>query len=267
MVFNLTNISPSSIEEALYEFAPAIILLVAIIVLRYFISRLLTTLYQRGYIGVGTKITIMRIMDSIFILVFSLFIIQSYVPSIVTYVIIVIFALLVAILFFYEIREFTAYITLQLVKYIKGRYLEINLPGHHRPIYGRIISMDPFSSTIEDIYGNRTYVANSLLLYSAIRETSPFIPIRIRIQRTPAIELKEVIDRLANVMRSGGIAVFRIQENQIEIEKIDQSEISLSVRVIPASLPVRINDLLKLIKYIENEFREYNPVIELISIS
>ncbi len=267
MVFNLTNISPSSIERILYDLAPAIILLAVIIVLRYFVSRLLSTFYRRGYIGVGTKITITRIMDSIFILIFSLFIIQSYVPSIVTYVVIVIFALLVAILFYYEIREFTAYITLQLVKYIRGRYLEISLPGHHRPIYGRIIAMDPFSSTIEDVYGNRTYVANSLLLHSAIRETSPFIPIRIRIQRTPAIELKEVIDKLTNVMRGEGIAVFRMQEHQIEIEKIDQSEISMFIKVIPASLPVRTNDLLKLIKYIENEFREYNPIIELISMS
>ncbi len=266
MIFNLINISPSSIERILYDFAPAIILLIAIIVLRYFISRLLSTLYQRGYIGVGTKITIMRIMDSVFILVFSLFIIQSYVPSIVTYAIIAIFALLIAILFFYEIREFTAYITLQLVRYIRGRYLEIHLPGHHKPIYGRIVSMDPFSSTIEDIFGNRTYIANSLLLYSAIRETSPFIPLRLRIKRNPAIELREIIERLINVMKSGGVAVFRIQENQIEIERIDQSEITIALRIIPASLPVRINDLIKLMKHIENEFRDCNPVIELITI-
>ncbi len=264
MIGNITSTSIGDIEELIYKATPAIILLIVLVVLRYFINRLMLTLYRKGYIGIGTKITIMRIMDSIFILVFALFIIQSYIPSIVTYAVIIIFAVLVTILFFYEIREFTAYISLQLLKYIRARYLEIKLPGHAKPIYGRIVSMDPFSSTIEDVFGNKTYIANSLLLSAAISEVSPFIHLRIRVRREAEKPLHNVLHEVLNVFKQSGVAVFRVNEEQVKLEKISANEIVLCLRLIPVTSPIRISDVVKLIRHIEDKLKDYNVVIELL---
>ena len=106
MSMNFTNITSSfSIENLIYSLKSAIIIALLAILIRFIISRLLTVLFNRGIITLGTRSTIMRFVDVIVILVIITAFLQSLVaPPIVLYTL-AIFIALSSVMFFYEIRE------------------------------------------------------------------------------------------------------------------------------------------------------------------
>ncbi len=260
MGFNFTFPPLTPILEFL---APAIISLLILFIARILIGRLITTLYNRGIIGVGTRITLFRILDTASVIIAILVIVQAYTAALTVYVVVFLIAILTVIMFFYEIRGFTAYISLQLLKYIKGRYLEIRLPNQFKPIYGRIVSMEPFSTTIEDVYGNRVFVANSLLVNAVVRETVPSIPIKITLHISGEDSLRKAIDKIIDVFKHGLVNVFRVSESQIVIEKVTKDSAIVTVNAIALSLPIRLSDITKLLDVLRGELSSYEPIIEI----
>ncbi len=259
-----TSIVNLDVSSLLSQLLPIIVSLVIILVIRVLLGRLISTLYQRGIISIGTKITLTRVLDTGAVIAAIIVVLQSYAMAATTYLVIFLLAAFIVTIFYYEIKGFTAYISLQLLRYIKGKYLEIRLPNQFKPIYGRIVSMEPFSSTIEDVNGERVYVANSLLVNAVVKESMPFIPIRIKVRMSSGDSLREVIDDIVNVFRRGLVNVFRVDESRIIVSRVTSSEAEIIVYAITMAIPVRLSDIIKLLDILRIELSKYDPVIEVL---
>ncbi|MCD6301201.1 MAG: hypothetical protein J7L82_03925 [Staphylothermus sp.] len=262
MSMNYTDIATSfSIENLLYSLRSAIIIVLLVILIRFIIGRLLTVLFDRGIITLGTRSTIMRFVDVVAVLVVITAFLQSLVaPPVVLYTL-AIFTLLSSVLFFYEIREFIAYINLQLIRHIRGRNYEILLPNHNKPIYGRIVSVELMNTIIEDVYGRRIYVANSLLVNAIIKEYVPVIQLRIKLSHAEGDPIR-VIEDVADSLRKVDIGVFRLDEKKLIIDKIGRGEVIARINAYPLAIPIRLTDLIKLADSLSKSLAKYNPVIE-----
>ncbi len=259
----MNGIEAITIEKLLTEYSWFIIVILLIVVARILLTRIVTILFERGIFSIGTKAMLTRIIDTIMIIVVIIAILQVFQAPMVGYLVMVIFAAMILILFFYEIREFTAYVSLQLLRHIKGRSLEIHLPGHGQPVYGKIVSMDPMSSIIEDIYGNKYFVANSILVNAIVKEKHPSIHIRLTLTRKGGLTLKELIENIVGIFGSSDLPTFRLHESQIEIVKIEGDRVTLDMFVTPITIPVRVSDLVKLVEILSYRLRDYEPSIEL----
>ena len=252
-----------SIEQYIYMFYPVILTVIVMLFVRIVLVRLLSGLVNRGVLTLGTKLTLVRVIDMIVLLTVLLSAVQLFARSLVVYVLIVLFGSVIIVLFYYEIREFTAYISLQLLRYVRGRSLEIYLPGHQRSVTGKIVSIEPFSSIIEDIYGNRIYVANSLLVNSVIREYVPALKLIVTMNPRGR-ELDAIVSDLREAFRRGEVGAFRLIENQITILKASEDQVRLGLMVTPLSIPIRINDVVRLIDSIKKMYGEHGVVVEII---
>ncbi|RLG84582.1 MAG: hypothetical protein DRO40_00900 [Thermoprotei archaeon] len=253
-----------AIEEIFTQYSNIFITIIIMVFARILIVRLINSLFERGVFSVGTRVILIRIIDTAVIMIILATILHQLAATYATYIVIAVFAAMVLVLFFYEIKEFTAYISLQLIKHIKGRNLEIYLPGHTKPIYGKVISIDPLFSTIEDIFGNKIHVVNSLLVNAIVKEHTPSIILRLTLRPTANTKLYDLIKRVHTVFDESRIPVFRIHENQIEISKIQGNVIVLNLNVTPISMPIRVSDMIRLINHLMVALKEYDPEIEIV---
>lgn len=255
------NMSDLTIENILFSLQSTIIISLLAILIRFIINRFLSVLFDRGAITIGTKSTIMRFVDVIVVLVILVAFLQALVaPPIVVYAVLV-FATITITLFYYELREFVAYINLQLIRHIRGRNYEIYLPNHAKPIYGRIVSIELMNTIVEDMYGRRIYIANSLLVNAIIKEYVPVIQLRLRLSHAEGDPIKVIEDVTASI-KSIDIGVFRLDEKKILIDKIGGGEVVARINAYPLSIPIRLTDLVKLADMLSKSLAKYNPVIE-----
>lgn len=260
----MDTVNTITIEKVLIEYSWFIIVLLLIIVSRILLTRIINILYERGIFSFGTKAMLTRIIDTIMIIVVIIAFLQLFQASIIGYLVMIIFAAMIITLFFYEIREFTAYVSLQLLRHIKGRILEIHIPGHNQPIYGKIISTDPMSSIIEDIYGNKYFVANSVLVNALVKEKQPTIRLRVTLTKKNGISLKELIENIVSIFSSSSLPTFSLGEEQVEIVKINGDNVTLDIHVKPTNTPIRSTDMIKLMEILGTRLKDYNVSIELL---
>ncbi|OYT37824.1 MAG: hypothetical protein B6U89_06765, partial [Desulfurococcales archaeon ex4484_58] len=168
-------------------------------------------------------------------------------------------------LFYYELREFLAYINLQLLRHLRGKTFEIYLPSHSKPIYGRIINIDLLNSTIEDIYGRRIYVSNSLLLNSILREHIPSIQLKITLNDI-GDKVQDVLSNILSSFKEIDTGIFRIDDRKVSIERVSSNQISFKLVINPTSTPIRVSDLLSFTNTLNNLLSKYKPVIEVIEL-
>lgn len=259
-LFNLTGWAANS--SAFEEWIIYIFIFVAVVLLiRYLISWFVSTLRQRGIISASTKSMLIRILDLIVIIVVILGVVESLTASLTPYIVVIALGIMLFVLFYYEIREFTAFITIQLQKYARGTWIEVYLPGQIRPIRGRIIDIEPFNSVLEDLYGSRVYLANSVLVNALIREYTPCVTMRISIDQPQSITLDDVLSVIKDAVRG---TPFRMDETRTPINSVGGNRLTFTLRLIPLSTPVRSTDLYKLMRRISNVLSNYNPYIEII---
>ncbi len=258
---NITHHGP--IETALFSMWTAILITLLVVVVRIILARFITALMNRGRISAGTKATLIRLIDIITVFVILVAFLELVVTFNILILTITLLILASLVLFFYELREFLAYINLQLLRHLHGRNYEIKLPHHDKPIYGRIMSIEPLNSIIEDIYGRRIYVSNSLLVNSIMIEYVPSIQLLIKLSHAEGDPMTVVRDVIELIKRLD-LGIFRIDEKKIMIKRIGGGEVVLIVRAYPSSLPIRLTDLVKLADTINKSLSKYNPVIEFI---
>ncbi len=262
MYFNWTFTFPSP-EQLLFKFQSVILVIIILVLMRILLVRFLTSLMNRGVVSASTKNTISRFIDVIVIFIILVTVLNVFVPPDIVVIAVSIFIVSSFILFFYEIREFVAYINLQLLRHIKGKSYEIRLPSHAAPVYGRIIDVEPMVSTLEDIYGKRIYIANSLLVNAIIKEYVPSVQLRIKLN-TGEIDPLKVVDDLIKSIEEIDLGIFRIDSKKIMIEKIGVGEVVARIRAYPVSTPIRLSDLVRLANEINKSLIKYNPEIEFI---
>jgi hypothetical protein len=237
-----------------------IVILIAIII-RYLLIKFLRTLEGRNIITIGTRALITRILD-IIILIFTVIVtVQIITAELTQYIIVLAVGIFMFILFYYEIREFTAFVAIQLERRALKTWVEIYPPNLSNSIKGRIIEIQPFSSTIEDIYGNKMHIANSILLHSLIREYTPNVQLKITItyKENPNIDefFKIIKDALSR-------SYFRIDEQSFTLKTFNKDSITFIIKMIPQQVPLRKMDIYKIIREILKAFPENSITIELI---
>ncbi|ABN70196.1 hypothetical protein Smar_1100 [Staphylothermus marinus F1] len=262
MTINTTNLT---IEGILFSLQSALIVTLLVVLVRFIINRFLTVLFDRGVITISTKSTVMRFVDLSAILVILVAFLQALVsPPIVIYAVLV-FAFIAITLFYYELREFVAYINLQLIRHMRGRNYEIYLPNHHKPIYGRIVSVELTNTIIEDIYGRRIYVSNSSLTNAIIKEYVPVIQLRLKLSHAEGDPIK-VIEDITASLREIDTGIFRLDDKKILIDRIGGGEVIARINAYPLSIPLRFSDLVKLADLLSKSLAKYNPIIEFIEL-
>jgi len=238
--------------------------MLAIAVVRFTLTRFIGTLVRRGLISLGTRVTLLRVIDLTLLSLFIIVSVHILTASLTPYAIIAILGLLVLTLFFYEVREFTAYITLQMFKHIRGRSVEVYLPGFTSPIKGRVIDLTPFTSVIEDMHGNKIYVANSLLINSIIREHNPSINIRLILSFNEGEDIVELFNKIKSTLKEIELGPFRFSEDYISIRSLNKDSLVVDIRLTALALPIRNPDLLRILNQLSKALTPYNPVLEVI---
>ncbi len=256
----LSQITPQTIISI------ALFIAIAILI-RYVLVWFITTLMRRGLISVGTKMIMSRIIDIIVIVTVSLILIHIVTASLAPYVIMTVLGLLVLVMFYYEIREFTAFITIQMQRYARGTWIEVYLPGHATPVTGRLVDVQPFNSILEDVYGNKIYMANSVLVNSLIKEYNPSVILQLTVNTsTPTgeqLRLSAVFDAIRESVEN---SPFRFDETYTPIKSMSMGKVSILIRLVPLTTPVRASDLYKIMNQITMNLKEFDPMIEVLTV-
>ncbi len=259
-IINITSFTwnPAELEDWMIG---VFIFVTVVVLIRYLVAWFVSTLMNRGIISLSTKSVIIRILDLTVIITIILGIVESITASLTPYIIVLVLGIMLFILFYYEIREFTAFITVQLQKYARGTWIEAYLPNVSTPVRGRIVEIDPFSSIIEDLHGNQLYIANSILVNSLIKEYRPIVTLRVSVDMAPEASLEPLIEKVKEVVEE---TPFRLDETRIPLNSLSKDRLTFTLHLIPLSTPVRSNDLFKTLKKINNAIREYNPSINIV---
>ncbi len=260
-----------------------IIIVIIAIIIRYLFSRFLGVLQDRGIVTGAFKALIIRILDTLIIIFVAIIAVQIITAELIQYIIILIIGVLFFILFYYEIKEFIAYIALQFERKTLKTWLEIYPPNSNNVIRGKVIEILPSSSIIEDIYGNKIRIANSILLHSLIKEYIPHIQLKITVSLKEILKNSEIFKFIKDVTdnmsfnsydiyyvtrqllnRSLTSSIFKIDERSITLKNIDKDFLTCIVKLIPPQTPLRKSDIDKVIKDIFQRFPEKSISIEIL---
>jgi len=258
-------INATSVEAFLQSLQPVFITILVILLLRFILSRILGSLADRGVLTLSTRATIMRFIDVIVFFAIIIVVLQATVQPIEVYVPLSIIVLLTVITFLPELREFTAYINLQLLRRVRGKVFEIHLPNHNEPVYGRITSVELLYSTIEDAFGRKMYVSNTQLMNSVLKEHNPLIRLRITV-RNLGEEPVNTLNSILSSLKSFESSVFRIDEKRVWINSIGGEAIVFTLDIHPISTPIRMSDLMVFIDGLNKLLKKNEPVIEVVGV-
>ena len=274
-----TSLSQINIQTVILV---TIVILIAIVI-RYLFIRFLNTLEKRNIITITTRALITRILDIVIIISIAIVTVQILTAALTQYIVVLVVGLFVFILFYYEIREFTAFIAVQLERRALKTWIEVYPPNSNNVIRGRIVEIQPFSSIIEDIYGNKMLIANSILLHSLIREYRPNIQLKITVIPKEILNNSEIFKSMKDFPTNTALypydiyyiiqqllshtlstSPFRIDEQSIMLKNISKDLITFTIRLIPHQIPLRKIDIYKLIKEIFQRFPENAISIEVL---
>lgn len=252
-----------SIEEFLRQLQPLFIALILIVIIRFIINYIISSLVERGKVTYVTRSIFMRTIDLILLFIAISIILHTFFAPYQIFIALTVLIIVLAILFLYELREFIAYINLQLMRRISGRVYEIHLPNHNKPIYGKIVSINPLETVIEDLYGRRIHVSNSLLMNSILREHVYSITLKITLRDLGEKPVEE-LNRIIKVIRNIESKVFRIDERKVLINEISSDKCVLKIIANPIVTPIRTIDLIELIERLNSNLSNYKPIVELV---
>lgn len=257
---------PFSIQELL-----SIVLLIGVaLAIRFVFSWLISGISRRGVISAGTKALVTRVMDIAIVVMILIGVVGTLTASLVPYVVVFVIAVLSLLLFYNEVREFSAYINIQLMRLRRNPWVEIFLPGIDKPITCRIIDISPFNTTLEDVFGNKIYVPNTVLSNSVYRARQPHVVLRIGlslihgIASTGNFDCNRVVGVVGEI--AGGM-LFRIETEGTILRVIDPQRAEITVNLVPAKLPIRATDITRLITRLSQELKDYRPEIEIVRIA
>ncbi len=238
--------------------------IVVTVSIRYLVAWFVNTLAGSGVISYSARTLIIKVLDILVISAIIVVSIHLITASLTPYIVATIIGVLTFVIFYYEIKEFTAFITVHLQKFTKGAWIEILIPRIECALKGRIVDVQLFNSVLEDIHGNRTYIANSLLVNSIIREYKPKVYVKIKLNGLNSDDELVGLDTkiMYKVKEASAELPFRLEESKTFVESIANGSVTFAMELIPLSIPVRASDITKLAKYLINHLREYNPEIK-----
>ncbi len=262
---NITAFQISGLEITLTEILYLIATIVIALLIRFFLNWLLSGMAGRGVISLSTKNLLSRVIDIATLVVIVLGFVSTITASLIPYMVVLIIGILTFVIFYHEIREFSAFINIQLLKLKKNLWVEVYLPGIDKPLVGRIVDITPFNAVLEDLLGNKVYIANSVLVNSVFRERQPHVVVRIGIFNTSNpnehLDIKKITDEVRKAVAD---VLFRVESDGVMIKSIKEGSVELILNIAPVKPPVNAGDLYKLVEAIYNALRSYSPEVEVL---
>jgi len=253
------------VNNVLLRQLEAIALLAAtVVVIRYILGRFLSSLVQRSSISLSTKTLLTRLIDLTLFSAFLIISINIVTASLTPYAVVVILGFTVLTFFFYDVKQFAAYITLQMFKHVKGRNAEIYVRTASEPIKGRIVEISPLTSVIEDFFGNKIYIPNTVLMESIIKELNPSINIRLVLSIGRDEDVNEIFNNVRKVFKEIDLGPFRFNDSHMIIKSLNSKFLVVDIRLSSIALPIRNADILKVLSQLSKALSKYEPVLEVI---
>ncbi|PUA32296.1 MAG: hypothetical protein B7O98_06440 [Zestosphaera tikiterensis] len=263
MEINITAFQIPGLTITLMEILYLIVTVVIALSIRFFLNWLLSGIASRGVISLGTKSFVSRVIDIATLVVIVLGFVSIITASLTPYMVVLIIGVLTFVIFYHEIREFSAFINIQLLKLKKNLWVEIYLPGIDRPLIGRILDITPFNAVLEDILGNKVHIANSVLVNSVFRERQPHVVLRVKITSSSnpneRLDLKKITDE---VKKAAADVLFRVESDGVMIKSIREDSVELILNIVPVKPPVKVGDIYKLVEAVYKALNGYNPEVE-----
>ena len=260
----------SNLPLTFQDFVLIVILIVVAVAVRFIFSWLITSISKRGVISSGTRILVTRIVDIVIVVMILIGVAGIVTASLVPYIVVFVIAILSLLLFYNEVKEFSAYINIQLMKLRRNPWVEVYLPGIDKPITCRVLDISPFNTTLEDVFGNKIYVPNTVLSNSVYRARQPHVVLRLglsvihRIASTGDFDCNKVVSKVNEVARD---VLFRVETENVLLRMIDPQKVEIVVSLVPAKLPIRASDVTKLTTKLSEVLKDYRPEIEVVRIS
>jgi hypothetical protein len=239
------------------------LLAVVVVVIRYILSRFLSSLTQRGSISLSSKALLTRLIDLTLLSAFLIISVNIVTASLTPYAVVIVLGFTVLTLFFYEVKQFAAYIALQMFRHVKGRNAEIYLHTTSEPIKGRIVEISPLTSVIEDFFGNKIYIPNTVLMESVIKELNPSINIRLVLSIKDE-DVNDVFNDVRRVFKEVDLGPFRFNDNHVVIKSLNTKFLVVDIRLSSIALPIRNIDILKVLNQLSRALSKYEPVLEVV---
>jgi hypothetical protein len=239
------------------------LLAVVVVVIRYILSRFLSSLAQRGSISLSSKALLTRLIDLTLLSAFLIISVNIVTASLTPYAVVIVLGFTVLTLFFYEVKQFAAYIALQMFRHVKGRNAEIYLHTTSEPIKGRIVEISPLTSVIEDFFGNKIYIPNTVLMESVIKELNPSINIRLVLSIKDE-DVNDVFNDVRRVFKEVDLGPFRFNDNHVVIKSLNTKFLVVDIRLSSIALPIRNIDILKVLNQLSRVLSKYEPVLEVV---
>ncbi len=253
-------ISWKILEEILWKALPAILILLALLVLRLLVNRLVGAMHARRVLSLSAKYILSKAIDYTIILVYLSCLLYMYLPAMpIVYVIGLVLATFI-IIFFYDVREFLAYFYIMASKYPRGRPIVISIPKYGYRVFGRINEVHMHGAEVEDLYGNKIYIPNTLLAGSVTIETPALVSLRVKTLFTDrsriSEEISSLVDRISKEVPQK--IPFSLDKEGSCVEKIDvdKGEALLILRFKPLSLPIKRGSTYELTKYMISNYGE-----------
>ncbi len=240
------------------------LLAATIVIIRYLLGKFVASLVLRGNISAGIKATLVRIIDLALLSAFLIISVNIVTASLTPYAILAILGAIVITLFFYEVKQFAAYITLQMFRHVKGRNAEVFLRGYSEPIKGRVVELTPLTTVMEDLFGNKVYIPNTLFIESAIKEHNPSINLRIILNLVKGEEVGELFNKVKAAFKNVDLGPFRFNESHVIIKSLDTESLVIDVRLSALALPIRNPDILRILDQLSKALHQYKPVLEIV---
>ncbi len=260
----------SGLPLTFQDFMLIVMLVVVAVAIRFIFSWLLTNIAKRGVISPGTKILVTRIVDIVIAVMILIGVVGIVTASLVPYVVVFVIAILSLLLFYNEVREFSAYINIQLMRLKRNPWVEVYLPGIDKPITCRILDISPFNTVLEDVFGNKIYVPNTVLSNSVYRARQPHVVVRLGLSvihglaSTGDFDCNKIVSKVNDVARE---MLFRVDAENTLLKMIDPHRVEIVVSLVPAKLPIRASDITRLTTKLSETLKDYKPEIEIVRIS
>ncbi|MEM4481711.1 MAG: mechanosensitive ion channel family protein [Desulfurococcaceae archaeon] len=250
------------VQGVLWKLQVPFIIILTLIAVRVLLKRVLDTLNTKKILSFEAKETIIRVLDIFIIIIAFLMLLSQFIEVYSVLIAVGVLGLSIAVILFDRIKGFIVYLRLQADRRVLNKPYMIILPGFGKSIYGRVTNISSTYCTIEDIFGDRYMVPNTLIYNAVLKPYTPYLVFRLRVKLSSEEDKKQVLELIKN-LRSD---VFRVDERKCIVDRISKDEVDLKIALHPLSTTIRSADIQNFIAEQLERFKEYEVEIELIEI-
>lgn len=248
------------VQEVLAKLEVPIIIIATLLIFRVLLKKFLDSLSSRGSISSIAKESVLRILDISIIVISFLTLIGQFIEVHLAIIALGALSVLLVLMLVDRIRGFIAYLALQMDRKMLGRHYMILVNGLGKPIYGKVTNISTSHCVVEDIFGERYIIPNTLMYNAILKPHAVSLVFDVRVRLTG----KEDLSRLISLFRDLKSEVFRIDDKRSIIRYVGPRGFIVRIIVHPISSTIRQSDINDFIAEILEKFREYEIEVKFV---